>query len=181
MTIKDIHDKKIRIICPRIEENIYGEKIPLDIEGTILSVIGHSPRANVGISRNRYIKLIYDGDPDTLFLIRFDNDAKVIVASDCCLIRDVGVFKEYTSIWEDNMYIDEIMDRRPYHELRPSTHIPSKYKLSRKKYTIKHTYMDSPLQYPTAPAIDEDQFVVNLRNSDVDLVELAENITSVVF
>ena len=79
------------------------------------------------------------------------------------------------------MYIDEIMDRRPYHELRPSTHIPSKYKLSRKKYTIKHTYMDPPLQYPTAPVIDEDQFVVNLRNSDVDLVELTENITSVAF
>lgn len=153
MFIRNIADEAIRVICPRMGDS-YTNKIPKDIEGTLIAVIGHEQFANKYISRGKYLKLIYDGDQNTEFVVRFDNDVKLLVPADYLLLRDFGKLSNYKSIWEEDCNLEDIIDTRVYYKLQPLTRKPKlnpKYKKLEFDFNISKVDYDADEELQVPP------------------------------
>ena len=126
----DITRFGIRVVLKNTGNNSYIA-YPRDIEGTILTVY---------LDRNIDAKHAWDGNYRILFdisntvvqvKVRWDNDTKSKHVSSNLYIRDFGRCPGLQSIWSSENYL---IDNRPYHTLKPVTHIHTKDYNWRDKY-----------------------------------------------
>lgn len=132
---------------------------PLDVEGTVLSIVTHHPRAANILREGSILELVcgsnYRGMAD--IFVRWDTDEKEWFSSGHFILRRAKI-GFCVNIWNSHDPIK--LDRRPYHELRPQYYSdPSSYRpklFSKSTWEIEPQPIDKTVLYKSIDTIPSD-------------------------
>jgi len=158
----DVYPLAIRVITNPQWYPTPRRNIPIDVEGTVITITTTRKKSTNLLKKGDYIELILNDlySSSCSIKVRWDNDTKAELRAGSVIIRSAKTSFCMT-IWDSNL---PSIDKRPYYELVPKYHKPHGFPCYATLKTAKlstndflNTVSDKP--YDTATS-EHDQYIV---------------------